>query len=272
MSMDASESTQAQLTDGTTSDETDDNRDGDGLGRGAERDLTRPSVGASKSKCLESAYTTDEHNRLETLAEYRDEREEEQRPLATPALPVVPLQRPVLGSVMRDRLGMRVLECRSELDAPLDSGAVHAEECDSHEEDDDSGEDTEGAFPDLLSRGPEVDELGVELRGVSERGWKGGVGRGIAGLGDGGVGPSQIKKEQRGVGSAGAITCTKNQVALTTAMNAAPIDRAMMNPEIVPAQIWIRILLTSFRTRLLVSSSLVDSTSRPSPSPRDESC
>lgn len=269
MSIVTSEFTQAQLTDGTTSDETDDNRDGDGLGRGAERDLTRPSVGASKSKCLESAYTTDEHNRLETLAEYRDEREEEQRPLAAPALPVVSLQRPVLGSVMRDRLGMRVLECRSELDAPLDSGAVHAEECDTHEEDDDSGEDTEGAFPDLFSRGPEVDELGVELRGVSERGWKGGVGRGIAGLGDGGVEPSQIKGGQRGVGSA---TCTKPQVALTTAMNAAPIDRAMMNPEIVPAQIWIRILLTSFRTRLLVSSSLVDSTSRPSTGPRDESC
>jgi hypothetical protein len=58
---------------------------------------------------------------------------------------------------------MRVLERRSELDAPLDSGAVHAEECDTHEEDDNGGEDAEGAFPDLLSRGPEVNELGVEL-------------------------------------------------------------------------------------------------------------
>jgi hypothetical protein len=39
----------------------------------------------------ESAYTTDKHNRLETLTEHRDEREEEQRPLAAPTLPVVAL-------------------------------------------------------------------------------------------------------------------------------------------------------------------------------------
>jgi hypothetical protein len=36
MSMDAIELTQTQLTDGTTSDETDDHRDGDGLGGSTE--------------------------------------------------------------------------------------------------------------------------------------------------------------------------------------------------------------------------------------------
>jgi hypothetical protein len=69
-----------------------------------------------------------------------------------------------LRAVVGDRLGVRLLERGGELDTPLDAGAVHPQEGNAHDENDECGDDGEGALPELLGLGPEVDELDVELR------------------------------------------------------------------------------------------------------------
>jgi hypothetical protein len=145
----------SELTDSATGDETDDDRDWDGFCAGAQRDLP---ISVSLPRSLAgrgTTYATDEDDRLKALSKDRDEREEEQSPLSSP--PLRALERPVLRPVVRDSLGMTVLKRCGELDSPLDTSAVHPKEGDAHDEDDERGDNAEGAFPDLLGLGPEVD-------------------------------------------------------------------------------------------------------------------
>lgn len=56
-----------------------------------------------------------------------------------------------------------LLEGRKELEPPFDAGPVHLEEGDTHDVDDEGGDEGEDAFPDLFGIRPEIGEFGVEL-------------------------------------------------------------------------------------------------------------
>jgi hypothetical protein len=58
-----------------------------------------------------------------------------------------------------------VIKGGAELDSPLDAGTVHLEESNTHEVDDDGGDEREDSFPDLLGLAPQVVERRVELAG-----------------------------------------------------------------------------------------------------------
>ena len=123
------------VTDDETTDETDDDRDGDSFGLCVHGD------------------TTDEDDSLETLTKDGDERKDEESPLSRAGLLVFGIEL-ALG---------RLLESSCELQAPLDTGAVHLEESNTHNVDDDRGNEREDTLPDLLRLGPQVTDRSVEL-------------------------------------------------------------------------------------------------------------
>ncbi len=114
------------------------------------------------------AYAADEDDRLESLPKNSDERQYEQRPFPTaPLLLVLPSQRPILRPVMSDGLRVALLESRGEFQAPLDARSVHLEKGDTHEVNEDAGDDRERALPDLLGLAPEICKFRVELPVIS---------------------------------------------------------------------------------------------------------
>ena len=104
--------------------------------------------------------------------------------------------------------GDLVIESLSQLDTPLDTGSVHLEKGETHDVDEDGGDDTEDPFPKLFTLGPEIAQLGIKLEQTSGR-------------------ESAESPEAR-------FTMT---IQLTTAMKAPPIQRAMNSPVAAPAQI-----------------------------------
>ena len=89
-----------------------------------------------------STYSADEDDRLEPLAQDRNERKDEKRPFtALSFLSILSGQRPVLGAMIRGCLRLRLFESRGKLETPFDARAVHLEEGDAHEEDDDARDD-----------------------------------------------------------------------------------------------------------------------------------
>lgn len=112
----------------------------------------------------ELIYSTNEDDRLKSFTKHRDERQNEESPLASPPLlAVVAGESPIFGPVVCHSLRLTLLEGGGELETPLDTRSVHLEEGNTHEVDDDARDEGEAAFPDLLGLAPEVGELRVEL-------------------------------------------------------------------------------------------------------------
>ena len=119
-------------TTNQTREDTADSSDGDGGRRLAQR------------------HTTDEDDSFDTLTKHGDQREEEERPAS--GLDVAHLTRLHIRAVCAsDAL---LLESSHELDAPFDALALEAQHGDTHDEDDDRGDEREDTLPEFLRLRP----------------------------------------------------------------------------------------------------------------------